>query len=162
MVTLLLLLLLFLFLEHLFKLLNGATVLISELLQLGSVLLFLLSLAGALVFVLFTHQLIQKLVSLFRSVIVDLLALFDDFRALSVAHRLADCQWGVASVVALKDVSLRVLDYVLEHLVVACVLRDQVHDVRAGACLLDEVVRFSAEQDSDDLDVGVRRDHGEL
>jgi len=124
--TLLLHLLLFLLLEDLLELANGAAMLLGELLQLGAVLLLLLALLGPLVLIFLAHQLGHQLVSLHTRVIVDLLALFDDFGASSVAHLLGNRQRGVTFTVAIEDVHLRVLNSVLEHVDIARVLRSQV------------------------------------
>jgi len=145
-ITLFLLLLLFMLLEDFLELLNRAAVLISELLELRSVFLLLLTLLGALVLVFLAHQLSHQLVSLNTSVIKDFLALFDDLYAALVLLELTDCQRSVAVVVPFKDIKFGILDDVLEDLLAGGLLGGQVQDIVVGSGLAHVVIRLIAEQ----------------
>ena len=160
--SLLFLLLLLLLLEVRLELLNRAIVLLGELLKLRSMLLLLLLLFGALVLLLLSHQLVHELVGLGCSVIVDLLTLHDDLGTIGVASLLADRQWRVTGIVALKDVHPGVLDDVLEHVVVVRTARNQVQDIRTRVVLFHGVVCITSKQDLDDARVGLGGDQGEL
>ena len=75
---------------------------------------------------------------------------------------MADRQWRVAGIVALKDVHPGVLDDVLEHVVVVRTARNQVQDIRTRVVLFHGVVCITSKQDLDDARVGLGGDQGEL
>ena len=108
--TLLFTLLFLLLLEDLLELLDGTIVLLSQLLEFRSVLLFLFAETSTLIFFLGPHELSHKLVSFGGCLIVDLLALFDNLGGLLVASLIANGQGCIASIVSVEDVNSGVLD----------------------------------------------------
>jgi len=89
------LLLLFLLFKDMLKLLDGASVLLSKLLEFGSLLLLLLLLLSFLIFLILAHQLSHKLIGPFACIIKKSHALFNDFLGSCVFKLLADGQSGV-------------------------------------------------------------------
>ena len=116
-------------------------------------LLLLLSLAGALIFFIFTHELGEELVSLLSRVIKDKLALFDDRDSLGVAIPLADSQRGITLNVSLEDISLCILQDVFENINVRGVLSGQMQDIVSSASLFHRVIGIAGEQDLDGVRV---------
>ena len=155
-------LLLLLLLKDLLKLLDRAVVLVSQLLQLRSVLFLLLALAGFLSLLVLAHELCHQLVSLLASLIEQVLALLDDLDGTAVVASLADGQSCVTGVIALKNVDFGVFDNILEDRVIDAVLRCKVQDIVIGIGLTDEVVRILAKECLNHFDILHRGDQSKL
>jgi len=156
------LLLLFLFLEHMFELLDGTSVLLCKLLEFGSLLLLLLLLLSLLIFLILTHQLSHELIGPFAGIIKKSHAVLNDFLGSCVFKLLADGQSGVTLRVASKDLNFGVLDDVLEHLLVGAVLGSQVHDGVVGAFFAHKLVCIFAKEYFNHINVRVRTNNGQL
>ena len=129
--------------------------LLSQLLELRSVLLFLFAKTSTLIFFLGSHELSHKLVSFGGCLIVDLLALFDNLGGLLVAPLIANGQRCITSIVSVKDVNSGVLDDIGEHFNVSHVPGHQVQDIRTCARLLDRLVGVLGEKGLDDIKRGL-------
>ena len=156
------LLLLFLFLEHMFELLDGASVLLGKLLEFGPLLFLLLLLLSFLVFLILTHQLSHKLVGPFASIIKKSHAFLNDLLCGCVLKLLADGQSSVTLGVAGKDLNFGVLDDVLERFLVGAVFGSQVDDRVVGAIFAHKLVCIFAKECFNHINVRVRTDNGQL
>ena len=147
-----------LLLKDFLELLNCAVVLVSELLELGVLLLLLFALAGAIILFLLAKDLVHEILCRLARVVEQLLAILDDLGCRVVLEVAADGQGSVTIGIALEEIDLGVLDNVLKYIFVSGVLCSQVHNSIIGHWFAHMMIHIFCEELLDALDVGIRPD----
>ena len=137
------------------ELLDRATMLLGELLKLGTLLLLLLLLTSLLILLVFTQELSHELISLLGGVVEVGLVLLEDIHGTLVLNSASDDKRSVSCIIARKKINLCILHDVLDHIcaITSAIFGGQMKDVVTGGLLenlmVDDIAH--AKQGPDDL-----------